>query len=308
MSTDTSDTLVSPESNIAPNGDVIFVVGPEPRKLRVHSAILRYASKYFENMFGPHFAEGQDLGQNSPKEISMPDDNATANNEVPSRLKPDVMFHIAVAADKFDCAVAIKPSNSLWLKPDGVEDIVGLGYLMAAAYILDDATAFSEITLAMAMRHNESYLLLVRKIDCLLDYVPWERRNVLRTKLQQLLFEGSRDAGWYDDEKCTCAWASRHLLAHAKLQHDESLRPIDMHTISQALEKLDCIKDPAVPAPWAPCIRAHHDGPYYRVRRVNRLKEFQKEANGLCIDCVGGGGEGAEQACRIQHPRKAVSD
>jgi len=47
--------------NIAPDGDVILVVGPsrsQISKLRVHSLFLTTASKVFSAMFGPHFKEG----------------------------------------------------------------------------------------------------------------------------------------------------------------------------------------------------------------------------------------------------------
>jgi hypothetical protein len=44
-------------TDIAADGDVILVVGPERRKLRVHSLILKNVSTAFNAMFGPHFKE-----------------------------------------------------------------------------------------------------------------------------------------------------------------------------------------------------------------------------------------------------------
>ena len=43
-----------PSGDIIPNGDIIFVVGPEEMRLRVQSHCLRAASPVFDAMFGPN--------------------------------------------------------------------------------------------------------------------------------------------------------------------------------------------------------------------------------------------------------------
>jgi hypothetical protein len=40
---------------VAKDGDVILVVGPEGRRMRVSSCVLRIASKVFAAMFGPNW-------------------------------------------------------------------------------------------------------------------------------------------------------------------------------------------------------------------------------------------------------------
>jgi BTB/POZ domain len=95
---------------IATNGDITLVVGPEKRKLQVNSCVLKNASKVFNAMLGPQFREGQDLHGNSPKEIIMPDDNADAltiicrilhlrNDSIPDSRTPSEVLQIAIAAD-----------------------------------------------------------------------------------------------------------------------------------------------------------------------------------------------------------------
>jgi hypothetical protein len=69
------------------------------------------------------------------------------NDAVPQSLSPNDIFEVAVAADKFDCVVALKYASTLWLNLKGVNGVSELGYLMAAAYMLDNAQAFSDITL-----------------------------------------------------------------------------------------------------------------------------------------------------------------
>ncbi|CZT07043.1 uncharacterized protein RAG0_12649 [Rhynchosporium agropyri] len=84
--------------NIAADGDVILVVGPEKVKLRVLSLFLKAASEPFHAMFGPDWKEGHDmLDRDTPVELLLPEDNALAlkvicavlhhrNNEVPQTL------------------------------------------------------------------------------------------------------------------------------------------------------------------------------------------------------------------------------
>jgi hypothetical protein len=204
MTTNNSIESSTPMTEIVANGDIILVVGPDEKKIQVHSFCLKNASKYFKAMFGPHFSEGQDLAGSSPKEIRMPDDSANAleiicniihhrNDAVPESLKPDEIFEIAVAADKFDCVVALKHASTLWLNPRNVKGIFELGRLMAAAYILDNARAFNEITRSMILRYNESYLPLADKTVGLIDFIPW------KTFCKYQLCTSSRD-------RCLCGY------------------------------------------------------------------------------------------------------
>jgi hypothetical protein len=183
--TESSNDSVIAQTEIATNGDLVFVVGPHSKKMQVSSFILKNASPYFRAMFGSHFAEGKDLKSDDPKEILMPDDNANAlevicniihlrNDAVPESLSPNDIFQIAIAADKFDCIVALKHVSTIWLNPKGIQGISELGYLMVAAYILDNARAFSDITLSMMLHHTDSYLPLADEVIGLIDFLPWK--------------------------------------------------------------------------------------------------------------------------------------
>ena len=47
--------------NIATDGDVILIVGPEKARLRVQSLFLKAVSNPFSVMFGPDWKEGHDI-------------------------------------------------------------------------------------------------------------------------------------------------------------------------------------------------------------------------------------------------------
>ncbi|KAI2481028.1 btb poz domain-containing protein [Pyrenophora tritici-repentis] len=314
-----SDDSAIAQTDIATDGDVIFVVGPQKKKMRVCSVILSNASACFRTMFGPHFAEGKNLKSNDPKEIPMRDDDADAleilcnvihlrNDAVPQSLSPTDVFGVAVAADKFGCAVALKYASTVWLNPKGVKEISDLCYLMIAAYILDNPQAFSDITLAMIFSHVGSYLSLADQIIDQLDYMPWkvfylleEQRNLIRIELQQLLFQGSFYAGT-DDRRCTCGWGSCHNLAYNELLRERHLEPSQISTgkVSQVLQQLEEMPDPTMPYEWEPCDYRYHKKPRYRESRALRLREIQ-EGNGLCIDCFRSSTTAEDQVHRIKH-------
>ncbi|KAF2143528.1 uncharacterized protein K452DRAFT_224644, partial [Aplosporella prunicola CBS 121167] len=97
---------------IDPCGDVIFIVGPELARLRVHSMYLKKASEVFAAMFGPRFSEGRELSEDHPKEVKLPEDNPVAmriicgvihfrTDMVPDKLSPVDILRVALAADKY---------------------------------------------------------------------------------------------------------------------------------------------------------------------------------------------------------------
>jgi hypothetical protein len=177
-----NDSSLTSIAEIATNSDIILVVGLEKRKLQVNSSILKNASKVFNAMFGPHFSEGQNLPGNSPKEVSMPEDNADAltiicrilhlrNDLIPDSLTSSEILQIAIAADKFDCVMRLKFHTAQWLNPGNTQDILELGRLSVASYILDNAWAFGQLTLAMIVRSKDSYIPLADEFG---DLIPWK--------------------------------------------------------------------------------------------------------------------------------------
>jgi hypothetical protein len=171
MSTTQEELSSASNIDIAKDGDVVLIVDSEKRRLRVSTSSLANVSKVFRTMFGPNFSEGQILADISsgPKEVHMPEDNADAIEvicsiihfrSIPQEVGPDLMLHIAIAADKFDCGIVLQHASISWLDPGKSQNIVELARLMAASYLLDNSKAFSQVTLAMAFRHGDSYLAL----------------------------------------------------------------------------------------------------------------------------------------------------
>lgn len=64
--------------DIALEGDVVFIVGPTQRRLRVHLLFIKGASPVLKVMLGPNFREGHQLARTGLAEIALPEDGADA--------------------------------------------------------------------------------------------------------------------------------------------------------------------------------------------------------------------------------------
>jgi len=59
--------------SIVDHGDVILVVGRDDKvlKIKIDSHVFRTASKIFAALFGPNFAEGQNLAFDTPRDVPL---------------------------------------------------------------------------------------------------------------------------------------------------------------------------------------------------------------------------------------------
>ncbi len=158
--------------DIAPAGDIVLIVGDGKTRLRVHSVCMRTVSRVFDAMFGPHFSEGQPSKGVLPKEILMPDDNAAAmtticnvvhhrNDVLPDALESREVVQVALAADKYDCVLALKYVMIRWLDFKNPVTFTDLGHFMRAAYVFDNSNAFRRITQMLITGTSNSYHHLI---------------------------------------------------------------------------------------------------------------------------------------------------
>lgn len=155
--------------NIDPCGEAILVVGPEMLRLRVNTGCLKWASKVFGVMFSGRFAEGNGLSSNTPKDISLPEDDPehmltlcnllhSRHEQLPKNLDSLQLLQLACLYDKYGCAKAVSEIISLrWLQVkrdiDGLEEVAQLA---GAAYLLDDTTAFGWFTEQLVCRYHST--------------------------------------------------------------------------------------------------------------------------------------------------------
>ncbi|MCJ1439292.1 hypothetical protein MMC27_008684 [Xylographa pallens] len=162
---DTADRV----ADIAPDGDVVLIVGVENIRLRVYSQCLRSASNTFGAMFGPDWNEGQRLSKESPTEVPLLEDDAEAmrticcvvhhrNDLVPQHLTAKEVLQISIEVDKYDLKVALKYASVEWLKPRVNAERVEMGNLLAAAFLFDNTDVFMAHTIALILHYHGSYL------------------------------------------------------------------------------------------------------------------------------------------------------
>lgn len=83
------------------------------------------------------------------------------------------VLRVVQTADKYDCIGILEHIRTQWLSPslyfdDDIPKILNsvgfadIGCLLAAAYVLDDATAFKELTRVLVLHYARSYLKLTK--------------------------------------------------------------------------------------------------------------------------------------------------
>ncbi|KAJ4129015.1 hypothetical protein NW768_007544 [Fusarium equiseti] len=202
----TTDKEQNRDVDIAPDGDLILVVGPEQTKLRVSSALLMAASKPFSVMLGKNWKEGHDMrSRDEPYHLSMPEDDAAAlrvicciihyqNDKIPQTFPAIEVLEVAIAADKYDMVNAMKFASDTWLRVPG-KDTEILITLAAAAYLLENAQAFRNITKALVINCLGPYTALENhEVQAVLPwrllYMLEEKRGMARLHLANILIAG----------------------------------------------------------------------------------------------------------------------
>ncbi|KAF4969905.1 hypothetical protein FSARC_2962 [Fusarium sarcochroum] len=176
------DAQASVVVEVAREGNLLLTVGPEETILRVHSTLLMAASKPFYVMLGPNWKEGHDVrNHDEPAELSLPEDNAAAlrlicfvihhqNTDMPQSLTAEDVLAVAVAAEKYDCASALRSASGSWLKTSRSEpgDLV---FLATAAYLFQNGQTFKQITRTLKLDYDGPYLDLFQvKVESLMTW------------------------------------------------------------------------------------------------------------------------------------------
>ncbi|KAK0510935.1 hypothetical protein JMJ35_006487 [Cladonia borealis] len=308
---DASNSANAPSEThaIAPTGDVILVVGEEKTELRVHSVCMRTASEVFDAMLGPHFSEGQPSDGLRPMMIPMPDDNATAmaticnvihhrNDLLPDAPEPGELVEIALAADKYDFALALKYAMFQWLDFKAFDTFSNLGKLLIAAYVFDNSDAFRHATRRLITDFTLSYLLLVDTkfseiIPSSIYYMLENARNRTRVSVQEVLLP--------DVAPC-CDHSSESLEFYIQVLQDNdlwgaSLFAVPIDTLvrkTETTDQLNSLDDDET--------RCTHRSPKQNNQktRYSKLKELTASA-GLCLGCVRSGNIDAKFPCDLDH-------
>ncbi|KAK3694485.1 hypothetical protein B0T22DRAFT_533525 [Podospora appendiculata] len=228
---------------IAIDGDVVFVVGPSERKMRVHSTIIKGASPKLHGLMLPKLCKGQVYRANGYLNVMMADDNADAmetivrvlhgqNDAIKSKLRPEEILEIAIASNKYLLASPLKFALTVWLDCRNVVDPETLVHLAMAAYTIRDAATFSDTTSALLFHHAGSYQDLIRPLEKRFNREPArvvtllrialmlaEERSKLREELMILATEvATRDYfdnnAAADGNDCQCGWLSKHCVEY----------------------------------------------------------------------------------------------
>ncbi|KAF7197549.1 hypothetical protein HII31_01052 [Pseudocercospora fuligena] len=162
------------------DGDVVLIIGPHEKRLKVASATLSKASSVFKALFGPYFREGQAKRTSTkPAEISLPDDDpwamvwicaqlhmVKATDEGSSAVYSPFILKLALLVDKYDLVGVLRLQVQAvllrWILDSRKScTIEAASNIIAASYLSHQARAFQMITIVFVERRfsNPSQLL-----------------------------------------------------------------------------------------------------------------------------------------------------
>ncbi|KAK5087938.1 hypothetical protein LTR05_002154 [Lithohypha guttulata] len=166
-------------TNIVDRGDVILVVGSgeDIVKLKVNSMFLRAASKTFEALLGPNYAEGQALSYDNPPELPLPEDDPSAmttvcyclhfkQHLVPENPDANQILEVAKAVDKYALQEALAVLVQAWLTlPTASTQFHDLGNTLRAALIIGNEPAVKKLTTSLILSGEGNYTSLLNEDD-----------------------------------------------------------------------------------------------------------------------------------------------
>ncbi|KAI8234128.1 hypothetical protein K4K57_001078 [Colletotrichum sp. SAR 10_99] len=251
-------------NNIAPDGDVIMVIGPKGKEFRLHSQILKAAFKVFKAMLGLNFAEGQQLLNNrihnDPVKINLPEDDAYSmgtlfelihyRHDVLSSADADIVFDVALAADKYDLIRAVKypiteAMDRIVFTDDERGEEESMWKLAIAASMFDYDPSFKKATQALVLLSLDGYIRLANlwyqdqifalRLCGLLEDQRAELRRMVMSKLLAV-------CAWYNDEdndQTQRTFGSTILIFDIKMDAPEYFAHSDLSAILDAIESSD---------------------------------------------------------------------
>jgi hypothetical protein len=192
---------------IDPNGDVTIqlpsTADVTAMSAKVSSKCLALASPVFSAMIGPQsmFLEGTRLRSDAQLELEV-DDNPEAmliilkllhlrNNDIPRELDFNMLYAIALIADKYDLSEAILPWGIIWIGPYREQQLSGIisshELWLCISWVFKDSRIFKEIS-----RH----LILETTVDEDEDLVTRDGYKVGDGVSDRILGEFNGDPYW----------------------------------------------------------------------------------------------------------------
>ncbi|KAM0433354.1 hypothetical protein ACHAPT_004231 [Fusarium lateritium] len=201
-----ASTVVEEEEEVlervAPDGDVIFVLGGGAQKVQVQSSIMRGASPVFAAMLAGHFREGQMLQEASftgrPVEIPLPGDNFEAfkliciaihrqGNTKQHTPKTPTLMRVLEIADKYNLVDSVSLSIEFWARRYVLDPTAGHFMLMIICHQIKSQELFQLFSRSLVLGHWGSFMTLATNAERnICESVPRETIYKLACSLEEM--------------------------------------------------------------------------------------------------------------------------
>ncbi|CAK1360352.1 uncharacterized protein RHO25_003660 [Cercospora beticola] len=302
---------------LAADGDVILVVGPEKKCIRVCSVTLSRASSVFAALFGPQFREGQQARSSSaPVDIALPDDDADdflfvcrvlhfrtpRLEEAGLKEGAKKLLSLAIVVDKYALThafmYAARTLMTIWLDSHHQNiftDDCNVAKIATAAYLFDEPHCFKLATRRLIKDTNSNITLLCTQ-DCA-QLLPTQVLVGIAECRNKTLNCISERIACHELDEDVCDACSKASITYydtlRKFWHAESptlrrnLNNNSEFTITYHIEKLRSIADEVYESGEGCsqlCHICHNSIPCIQFYDI--AAEAEEESAGFCLMCV----------------------
>ncbi|KAJ4178250.1 hypothetical protein NW755_013351 [Fusarium falciforme] len=302
---------------VAPDGDVIFVLGGGTDKVQVQSSIMKSASPVFSAMLAGHFREGQMLqdatASGQPVEIPLPGDDfeafkliciaihrqASTTQYCPSE---EVLMRVLQIADKYNLVDSVFLSMEFWARKYVPDPTLNHFLLMIICHQIKSQELFQLFSRSLVLNHGGSFMSLAAENEQhICDSVPRGTIYKLACALEEMRATMMRRITKFINAELMARFNNGHsdnemssdILPYYRLLRgvlDSYSRNPGLHSVGNDYSISDLTSqilkiETSFPAERSYNRTAPNAIPVY-MALLRRLRGLNENFVGLCLDCL----------------------
>ncbi|KAI8666009.1 BTB domain-containing protein [Fusarium keratoplasticum] len=302
---------------VAPDGDVVFVLGGGTGKVQVQSSIMKSASPVFSAMLAGHFREGQMLhdaaASGQSVEIPLPGDDfeafkliciaihrqASTTQYWPSE---EVLMRVLQIADKYNLVDSVFLSMEFWARKYVPDPTLNHFLLMIICHQIKSQELFQLFSRSLVLNHGGSFMSLATENEQhICDSVPRGTIYKLACALEEMRATMMRRITKFINAELMARFNNGHsdnemssdIIPYYRLLRgvlDSYSRNPGLHSVGNDYSISDLTSqilkiETSFPAERSYNRTAPNAIPVY-MALLRRLRGLNENFVGLCLDCL----------------------
>ncbi|KAI8667719.1 BTB domain-containing protein [Fusarium keratoplasticum] len=302
---------------VAPDGDVVFVLGGGTGKVQVQSSIMKSASPVFSAMLAGHFREGQMLhdaaASGKSVEIPLPGDDfeafkliciaihrqASTTQYCPTE---EVLMRVLQIADKYNLVDSVFLSMEFWVRKYVPDPTLNHFLLMIICHQIKSQELFQLFSRSLVLNHGGSFMSLATENEQhICDSVPRGTIYKLACALEEMRATMMRRITKFINAELMARFNNGHsdnemssdIIPYYRLLRgvlDSYSRNPGLHSVGNDYSISDLTSqilkiETSFPAERSYNRTAPNAIPVY-MALLRRLRGLNENFVGLCLDCL----------------------